>query len=53
MIIWSLGNRAIVLCLAALIIALGLRTATELPVEVLPDKTKPTVTVLTEEAGLA
>ena len=53
MIIWSLGNRAIVLCLAALIIALGLRTATELPVEVLPDMTKPTVTVLTEAAGLA
>ena len=53
MIIWSLCNRAIVLCLAALIIALGLRTATELPVEVLPDMTKPTVTVLTEAAGLA
>ena len=53
MIIWSLGNRAIVLCLAGLIIALGLRTATELPVEVLPDMTKPTVTVLTEAAGLA
>ena len=53
MIIWSLGNRAIVLCLAALIIVLGIRTATELPVEVLPDMTKPTVTVLTEAAGLA
>jgi len=53
MIIWSLGNRAIILCLAALIIVLGIRTATELPVEVLPDMTKPTVTVLTEAAGLA
>lgn len=53
MINWSLGNRAIVLCLAALVIVLGFRTATELPVEVLPDMTKPTVTVLTEAPGLA
>lgn len=53
MIIWSLGNRAIILSLAALIIVFGLRTAAELPVEVLPDMTKPTVTVLTEAGGLA
>lgn len=53
MINWSLGNRAIVLSFAMLIIVLGFRTATELPVEVLPDMTKPTVTVLTESPGLA
>jgi len=50
---WSLANRAVVLCLAALVILLGARTATTLPVEVLPDMTKPTVTILTEAAGLA
>lgn len=53
MINWSLANRAVVLCLAALVILLGARTATTLPVEVLPDMTKPTVTVLTEANGLA
>jgi CzcA family heavy metal efflux pump len=49
----SLRNRALVLAAAALVLFLGLRTATELPVEVLPDMTKPTVTVLTEAPGLA
>jgi CzcA family heavy metal efflux pump len=50
---WSLRNRTIILCLAFLILALGLKTGSELPVEVLPDLTKPTVTVLTEVPGLA
>lgn len=49
----SLRNRALVLATSALVLFLGLRTATELPVEVLPDMTKPTVTVLTEAPGLA
>jgi len=53
MINWSLANRAVVLSFAALVILLGARTATTLPVEVLPDMTKPTVTVLTEANGLA
>lgn len=50
---WSLRNRAIILCLAFLILVLGFKTGSELPVEVLPDLTKPTVTILTESPGLA
>ena len=50
---FSLKNRALVIATALLVIFMGARTATELPVEVLPDMTKPTVTVLTEAPGLA
>lgn len=50
---FSLRNRALVIAISLLVLFLGLRTATELPVEVLPDMTKPTVTVLTEAPGLA
>ena len=53
MIHWSLANRAGVLCISLLLMLMGLRTATQLPVEVLPDLTKPTVIILTEAAGLA
>ncbi len=50
---WSLRNRTIILCLSVLILVMGFKTGSELPVEVLPDLTKPTVTVLTEVPGLA
>jgi CzcA family heavy metal efflux pump len=50
---FSLKHRALVIATALLVLLLGARTATELPVEVLPDMTKPTVTVLTEAPGLA
>ncbi len=50
---FSLRNRALVIAAALLVLVMGVRTATELPVEVLPDMTKPTVTVLTESPGLA
>ncbi len=50
---WSLANRAIILGLSLLVLALGLRSGLRLPVEVLPDLTKPTVTILTEAPGLA
>ncbi|MEI7822397.1 MAG: efflux RND transporter permease subunit, partial [Verrucomicrobiota bacterium] len=49
----SLRHRPIVLALAILLLVLGVQTTRELPVEVLPDITKPTVTILTECPGLA
>ena len=36
-----------------IVLVLGIKKAVELPVEVLPDLTKPTVTILTESAGFA
>ena len=53
LIAWSLANRAIVLGLSLLTLAFGLQVGLRLPVEVLPDLTKPTVTILTEAPGLA
>ena len=50
---WSLANRAIIVGLSLILMVTGLRTATELPVEVLPDLSKPTVIILTESAGLS
>ncbi len=49
----SLANRPLVLGLSLLLLALGVDAALRLPVEVLPDLTKPTVTILTESPGLA
>jgi CzcA family heavy metal efflux pump len=53
MIHWSLANRAIIIGISLILMVMGLRTATQLPVEVLPDLTKPTVIILTEAPGLA
>jgi CzcA family heavy metal efflux pump len=50
---WSLANRPIVVGAALILLALGVTTALRLPVEVLPDLTKPTVIILTEAPGLA
>src|SRR4029453_5582791 len=50
---FSLHNRAVVIGVAFLLMVLGVQTALKLPVEVLPDLTKPTVIVLTESPGLA
>jgi len=50
---WSLANRAIVIGIALMLMIFGVRTAVQLPVEVLPDLTKPTVIILTEAPGLA
>ncbi len=49
----SLAHRAVVLGCSLLLLALGAITLRNLPVEVLPDLTKPTVIVLTEAPGLA
>lgn len=50
---WSLRNRAIILALSLLLLVMGFKSGSELPVEVLPDLTKPTVTILTETPGLS
>ncbi len=49
----ALNNRAIVFGLSLLLLLLGAQAVRELPVEVLPDLTKPTVIILTESPGLA
>lgn len=50
---FSLSHRPLILALALVVFILGVKTARELPVEVLPDLTKPTVTILTEAAGFS
>ncbi len=50
---FSLRNRAVILGLCILVLALGYRSLRQLPLEVLPDLTKPTVTILIEAPGLA
>lgn len=50
---FSLSQRPIILALALVVFILGIKTARELPVEVLPDLTKPTVTILTEAPGFS
>src|ERR687890_957024 len=52
-IAWSLRNRVIVLAAAAIMLAAGAWTAYRMPVDVFPDLTAPTVTVLTEAHGMA
>ncbi|MDF1738339.1 MAG: efflux RND transporter permease subunit [Verrucomicrobiales bacterium] len=50
---FSLAQRALVVAVAAMLLVLGIKKVTELPVEVLPDLTKPTVIILTEAPGFA
>lgn len=50
---WSLGNRLLVLVGALLLTVFGIYTATRMPVDVFPDLTAPTVTVITEAHGMA
>ena len=50
---WSLRNRLVVLAVAAAFLVWGSYEATRLPVDVLPDLTAPTVTVLVEGHGMA
>ena len=50
---WSLQNRLIVVAMSALLLVWGTYTAVNLPVDVLPDLNKPTITILTEANGLA
>lgn len=50
---FSLAQRPLIIALAVIVLVLGIKQAMELPVEVLPDLTKPTVTILTESPGFA
>ena len=53
LILWSLANRLLVLLGAVLLLAGGAWTALRLPVDVFPDLTAPTVTILSEAHGMA
>jgi CzcA family heavy metal efflux pump len=50
---WSLAHRLAVLAIAAGMLGWGAYTAHEMPVDVFPDLTAPTVTVVTEAHGMA
>ncbi len=49
----SLAQRALVLAVALVLLVLGVKKTIELPVDVLPDLTRPTVSILTEVPGYA
>jgi CzcA family heavy metal efflux pump len=50
---WSLSHRVLVLGFALALLAWGAVTARDMPVDVFPDLTAPTVTVITEAHGMA
>ena len=50
---WSLQNRLLVVVASGLFLLAGAYTAVRMPVDVFPDLTAPTVTVLTEAHGMA
>ena len=50
---FSLKQRAFIVILAIGILFVGVRVSKELPVDVLPDLTKPTVTIIVEASGYA
>src|SRR5215207_5980644 len=50
---WSLRNRAVVLVAALMLLCIGSYTAMRMPVDVFPDLTAPTVTVITEAHGMS
>src|SRR5918994_4687088 len=49
----SLRNRLLVLAMAGILVLLGAYTARQLPVDVFPDLSRPTVTIMTESEGYA
>src|SRR5678815_2816157 len=50
---WSIEHRWIVIGLSVLLAAAGIWTAQSMPVDVFPDLTAPTVTILAEGHGMA
>ena len=50
---WSLHNKLIILALAVALLVWGSWQAYHLPIDVLPDLTAPTVTILVEGSGIA
>jgi len=50
---WSLHNRLLVLLVAGALLVLGAWRAYEMPVDVFPDLSAPTVTIVTEAHGMA
>ncbi len=53
LILWSLRNRLAVLLLSVVLLAVGAATTLRMPVDVFPDLTAPTVTVIVEGHGMA
>ncbi|MCB1130843.1 MAG: efflux RND transporter permease subunit, partial [Verrucomicrobiae bacterium] len=51
MIRFSLAQRGLIIMMALVVLILGVKKTMETPVDVLPDLTKPTVTLLTEAKG--
>ena len=49
---WSLANRPVVVGMAAIFLVWGGWTASRIPLDVLPDLTAPTVTILVEAPGM-
>ena len=50
---WSIGHHRLVLALSVLLAAAGAWTARDMPVDMFPDLTAPTVTILVEGRGMA
>src|SRR3989304_1559095 len=50
---WSLSNRLAVVILSAVLVLVGGYVTTTIPVDVFPDLTAPTVTILVEGRGMA
>ena len=53
LITWSIEHHWLVIALAALLLGAGLWTARQMPIDVFPDLTAPTVTILAEGHGMA